>query len=277
MEKYCVGNVGSIRQQIRESVQEFKPVLGPNVQSDNKKTNDKSYKDAEKAAKDFDGGLKEPKNGTLEPKEDGNRTTLDYNPRTPVSKDFKDKVKAQAQGYTSTLEKNNGIEKGGAEFDNDGKIMKQFTDAGKETEKIKKDLATSGLQSKELKSHFNDKETMYENLKPKRLKFNHTRFMNESQMLSRIPEEYKKNGQIVYMQDKTGDEYKVICEANQNGTIETNIVGFNNRQLMTEQMSRIQELFNYAPKDYSGKSTRVLRENENTAFQTLMDQVRDRK
>ena len=277
MKKICVGNVGSIKQQIRESVQEFKPVLGPNVQSDNKKTNEKSYKETEKEVKNYDGGLTEPKKGTLPVKEDGNGTTLDYNPRTPATKDFKDKVKAQAQGYTSQLEKDNGIEKAGAEFDNDGKIMKQFTDASKESDKMKKDLATSGLQSKELKSHIKDKETMYENIKPKRLKFTHTRFMNESQMLSRIPEEYKKNGQVIYMQDKTGDEYQIVCESNANGNIETNIIGFNNRKLMTEQMSRIQELFKYNSNDYSGKTVKPLRESENETFKTLMDQVRNKK
>ena len=273
MRKYYVGNVGEIKQQIRESVQEFKPVIGDNVQSDNKKTNDKSYKDIEKAVKNFDGGLQEPKKNKLEAKTDGNKTTLDYTLRMPASKEFKDRVKAQAQGYTSTLEKNNGIEKA-ADFDDEGRIFKQFTDANKENNKKKKDLEKSGLQSRELKDYIKDKETMYENIKPKRLKFNHTRFMSENYMLARIPEEYKKDGQIVYMQDKTGDEYKIICEKNQNGTIETNIVGYNNKQLMTEQMSRIHELFNYKPKDYSGKNVKPLNEQENKTFQSLLEQMR---
>ena len=97
MRKYYVGNVGEIMQQIRESVQEFKPVIGDNVQSDNKKTNDKSYKDIEKAVKNFDGGLQEPKKNKLEAKTDGNKTTLDYTLRMPASKEFKDKVKAQKE------------------------------------------------------------------------------------------------------------------------------------------------------------------------------------
>lgn len=276
MKNYYVGNVGEIMQQIRESVQEFKPVIGNNVQSDNKKANDKSYKDTENAVKKFDGGLQEPKKNKLSPKTDGNKTTLDYTLRTPASKEFKEKVKAQAQGYTSTLEKNNGIEKA-AEFDDEGRIFKNFTDANKENNKMQKDLETSGLQSKELKNHIKDKETMYENMKPKRLKFNHTRFLCESQMLARIPEEYKKNGQIIYMQDKTGDEYKIICEKNQNGNIETNIIGFDNKQMMTEQMARIYDLFNYKSKDYSGKNVKPLNEDENKTFNMLLHQMRNNK
>jgi cytochrome P450 len=98
-----------------ESASEFKAKLGPNVEADNKKNNEKSYKDAEKAAKDFDGGLKNEKKGELPPKEDYNRTTIDYNPRTEVSKEQKDNWNAQAKGYTSKLEEENGIEKGGAD------------------------------------------------------------------------------------------------------------------------------------------------------------------
>ena len=114
--------VKDLKRMISESASEFKPVIGPNVTSDNKKNSEKAYKEAEKQAKDLDGGLKDPKKGKLADKEDANRTTLDYNPRTEPDKNFKEKVKAQAKGYTSTMEEKNKIEKA-AEFDEDGKIF----------------------------------------------------------------------------------------------------------------------------------------------------------
>lgn len=266
--------VGDIKKLIRESAQEFKPVLGNDVQSKNKTNNDKSYKDAEKAVKDFDGGLGTQKKGKLEPKMDANHTTLDYNPRIPASKEFKDKIKVQAQGYTSTLEKDNKIEKA-AEFDNDSHIFNQLKDHGEKLKKEKEDLAHSGLQSKELPKE--KKETMYESTKPKRLVFKHTKFLNESQMLTRIPEEYKRDGQTIYMKDKIGNEYTILCEKNMNGNIETNIIGFNNKEIMNEQISRIEQLMNYTPGNYSAQANRDFHINENQNFQDMMNIARGKK
>ena len=198
--------VGDLKRIIKESTEKFNPVIGPGVIKANAQNNEKSYKDAEKAAKDYDGGLKPEKKGTLPDKTDGNRTTLDYNPRTEPDKSFKDKVNAQAKGYTSKLEEDNGIEKAGAEFDKDGKIAKQFEKASDEVNKVKKDLADSGIQGHNLKEENEKKNTMYENKKPvaKMLEFKHTKFLNEAQMLSRIPEEYKNDGQKIYMKDSVG-------------------------------------------------------------------------
>jgi hypothetical protein len=265
--------VGEIKKLIAESSQEFSPVLGAGVESNNKKNNEKSYKDAEKAAKDFDGGLKDPKKvANLYPKTDANRTTLDYNPRTEPDKEFKDKVEAQLQGYTSKLEKENKIEKAGAEFDNDGKIAKQLEDNSKELNKQKEDLAHSGLQSHNLEKE--KKNTMYESNTPKRLIFKHTRFINESQMLARIPEEYKKDGQKIFMKDMAGNEYIVECEKSSTGVIETNVTGFNNKEIMNEQVSRIQQLMEYTPGKSLYTDTREVRINENQNFSDMMNLTR---
>lgn len=267
--------VGDLKRIIRESAQEFNPKVGPGVMADNKSNNDKSYKDAEKAAKDYDGGLQPEKKGKLPDKTDGNRTTLDYNPRTNPGKDFKDKVDAQAKGYTSKLEEENGIAKA-AEFDNDGQIKKQFEKSSDDINKQKHDLAKSGLQGHNL--DIKEKETMYENKKPqaKRLSFRHTKFLNEAQMLSRIPEEYKVDGQKIYMKDAANNEYIVECvKSEKSGFIETNIVGYSNDKLMNEQVNRIQELFDYKTnKDYAPTTVKE-RIDENDSFQGMMDLARD--
>ena len=88
-------NVGELRKLLRESSTEFKAKLGQNVEADNKRNNEKSYKEAEKRAKDYDGGLGEVKKDELPEKYDANRTTLDYNPRTEPDKEYKDKVELE--------------------------------------------------------------------------------------------------------------------------------------------------------------------------------------
>lgn len=266
--------VGELRQIVRESALQYSPVKGPGVDADNKRNNEKSYKDAEKAAKDYDGGLRPEKKGALPDKVDGNRTTLDYNPRTEPDKAFKDKVDAQAKGYTSKLEEENGIEKGGAVFDKDGKIKKNFADAADKANDVKHDLATSGIQGHNLKDENKKKETMYEQAKPKakRLEFKHTKFINESQMLTRIPEEYKVDGQKIYMRDCNGNEYIVECaKSEKTGFIETNVVGYNNEKKLNEQVNRINQLFNYETEKEFAPSTAKQRIEENDSFQEMMN------
>lgn len=270
--------VGELKNIIRESAQEFDAKIGANVQSDNKKNNEKSYKDAEKAAKDFDGGLKQNEKGKLPDKMDGNRTTLDYTPRTEVSKEQKDNIDAQAKGYTSKLEQNNDIEKGGAEFDNDGKIKKNFADAADKINKAKEELAKSGLQARNIKTE--KKNTMYENIKPtaKRLIFKHSKFLNEAQMLTRIPEEYKVDGQKIYMEDAHDNKYVVECvKSEKSGLIEMNVLSHTNDTLMNEQVNRINQLFGYeSPKEFA-RSTNQERINENKSFKDIMDLARGLK
>lgn len=266
-------SVGELKRIIKESKNEFDAKLGPNVMSDNKRNNEKSYKDAEKAAKDYDGGLTDEKKGELPPKIDGNRTTLDYNPRTEPSKEFKDKVEAQAKGFTSKLEEENGIEKVG-EFDKEGKIFKNFTDAADKANEVKHELATSGIQGHNLKDENKKKNTMYENAAPKakRLRFKNTKFLNESQMLSRIPEEYKVDGQRIYMKDAADNEYLVECvKSETTGIIETNVLSYSNERLLSEQLDRVNQLFNYeTSKDYA-PATNKQRIEENSGFKEMMD------
>lgn len=269
-------SVGELKRIIRESAQEFDAKVGPNVKSDNKKNNEKSYKDAEKAAKDFDGGLKPEKKGKLPDKMDGNRTTLDYNPRTEVSDEYKKRVEAQTQGYTSDIEKKNGIAKA-AEFDNDGNLKKYFKDASDKVNKCKTDLENSGIQGNNLKDYNKTKNTMYENTNPvaKRLKFKHTRFLNESQMLERIPDEYKKDGQKIYMQDAYDNEYIVECsKSEKSGFIETNVISHKNDRVMNEQVDRIQALMGYQSSKEFAPSSYQERVNESKAFQSIMDLAR---
>ena len=269
--------VGDLRCAIREA-NEFKPVMGKNVERDDKKNSEKSYEDSRKRARDFDGGLSEkaPKR-EIPAKKDWNHTTLDYNPVTEPEKKYKDRVSAQLKGYSSDLEEKNGIEKS-AQYDDEGKLEKHFTDARDEMEAKKKEIQKSGLAARMMddkvfdKNHLN--ETTNKNMKAKRLIFKRTEFLNESHMLSRIPEEYRKDGQTIYMKDAKGNEFIVECKANSQGVIETDVKGRMNEEGDRKQFARINELFNYKSARDFAPSKPQERINETTYFKEVMDKAR---
>lgn len=121
--------VSDLKALIAESSNEFKAKLGPGVESGDKANNGKAYKDAEKRAKDYDGGLADSVEVAKYDKTkegDDNRTTLDYEVDN-VDQKYKDRIKAQAEGYTSVAEKENGIEKQG-DFEGNKNIFKGITD-----------------------------------------------------------------------------------------------------------------------------------------------------
>lgn len=273
--------VGELKRIIKESSDEFKAKLGPNVESENKRNNDKSYKESEKRAKDYDGGLKDQKKPELPEKKDGNRTTLDYNPSVEPDDKYKARVEAQAKGYTSDLEEKNGNERGGVEMDDDGRILKQFNDARDEREKNKKMIQKAGLVARELpdkvfdQNHLNEGKAM---LKPKKLIFKHTRFINESQVYARIPDEYKKDGQKIYVNDIAGNEYILECvKSERSGNVEVHIVSHKNEKLMNEQVNKIHKLMEYNGNETCGRQEIADRVNEDKTFKDIMDIARGKK
>ena len=272
METYRI-SVKELKNLINESASEFKAKLGPNVEADNKKNNDKSYKDSEKRAKDYDGGLAKEEKKKLQPKEDYNRTTMDYNPIVKPDKSTKERIQAQAEGYSSKLEKDNNIEKSG-DFESNKEIAKQFKNQAEKIADEKAEMAHTGLQARMRDKNDFKKATMCES-KPgaKRLRFKHTRFLNESQVLTRIPEQYKVDGQVIYMCDKADNEYIVECvRSEKSGVIETNIVSYGNKTAMNEQMSRIQELMGFK----TNTNDRYNQINENKEFGQILDSARNK-
>lgn len=242
-------SVGDVRRVIMESSSEFKAKMGSNVEADNKKNNEKSYKDSEKKVKDFDGGLRNEEKTTVDRSDDANRTTLDYTPTIEPSKEYKDRVKAQSKGYVSVEDEKRGSKDKDGKFDDDEKIYKALKSNSDVRNAEKQELAHSGIAGSGTEKK--DIITMYENSapKPKRLVFKKTIFMNEKQMLSRIPEEYKVDGQIIYMKDKNDNEYIIECVKNKmDNIVETNILNFNNKKVLDEQVNRMTQLFEYDTK-----------------------------
>ena len=274
-----VYKVGDIKSLIAESSNEFKAVLGPNVERDNKEINGKAYKDAKKRAKDFDGGL-EKEIGEEKPnyeKTDANRTTLDYTPEN-ASDEYKKRVKAQAEGYTSELEKNNGIEKTGDYSDNE-KIYNGIKKSGQAMHRAQADWKASGLRARELPKDTFEHEELYEGnskdghemrdminvfkknsaLQPKKaitegkpvktIYFKKTAFLTEGHMISKIPDEFKNEGTRFKMKDKFGTTYLIEwCDG------KADILSCNNKQKIDENMAKFHHIVDYKGEEYKNTS-----------------------
>ncbi len=265
--------VKAIKGLIKESQQEFKAKLGNGVESGNKTNNGKAYSDAKKRAKDFDGGLSDEvgeKKADYK-KEDFNKTLMDYTPDN-VTPEYKKRVKKEFVNGDKENEK----------------IYKELKKSGEEQQKNEKELKKSGLQAREWPDEVFDKDNMYEsrdgfdmrkmlnslNEKTTRKQFNEshvktvlfkkTEFLNEAHMISRIPDDFKKNGTSFKMKDKNGSEYLVEWDNNK-----ANIIEHVNKKGMDESISRMKELFDYRPSDTKTNYSDRLNENDDKFQETL--------
>ena len=271
--------VGELRRVIRESSEknEFKPKFGPNVESDDKKNAQEAYKEAEKRAKNYDGGLKTPEKKELTPREDGNKTMLGMNYDADPSDDYKKRVKAQVMGYSSDLEKNNDIEKVGDFnddfYENEKKTVEQ---QAKDMENVK----TAGLVSKELSK--DDKEygkvhTAFNESKTplKRLTYHHTKFINESQIFTKIPEDFKVDGNRFIVRDATDSEYLIEWWVDKKNNIsEGKILNERNLKEADKTLDRMAQLMGYNSSDIFGRDSSRSTINENKNVEDMLNNIR---
>lgn len=259
--------INELKTLIAESAKEFKAKIGDGVESENKRENNKTYKDTKSKVKNYDGGGEEDKHErTLPEKEDGNKTTLDYSLEGNAGKNWRDKVKAQAEGYTSTLEKNNGIEKIG---DFSDKTYKQFKKAGEKLAKDTEDVKKRGLTASKAPADTFKKDNMYESKKIAVLNFKNTKFLNESHMISRIPDDYKVEGKKFKMKDAAQNEFIVEWKEG-----EANILLHENKQKFNESVEKFHKLIDYKSQNFFKKSSSQTRLNEENEFNNMMNKSR---
>ena len=237
---------------LKES-QEFKAIKGKNVESEDKKNNEKAVNDILKQGKEFDGGLSDEKKKE-DPRDitDYNKTTLDNDFAYEPSKEYKDRVKAQVHGFPSVEnEKNSKIKE-----ENDSLDFKGNEDFYEQNAKKRKEVADARQTDKHagLKSHNLPKEifkdnTLYtnESKKMKRLNFSKTVFLNEAEMIKKIPDDMKIDGNKFYMKDAVGNEYLVECVKDKaiNDIIHTKVVDYKNKEKIDETFKRMKELYGY--------------------------------
>lgn len=281
-----VYTVGELKKLVTESSNEFKAVLGPNVESEDKKNNGKAYDDAKKRAKDYDGGLEKEmlEDKPKYVKDDTNKTMIDYKIEN-ASKEYTDRVKDHALGYTSKKERENGLEKA-ADFSDGENIYNGIKDSGKKIHDAEKEYKFTKVQTREKPREY-DRNEMYEsregfdmrnmidrlrsNVKPTVIKehvktvyFKKTQFLNEEHMISRIPDEFKNEGEQFKMKDKTGNEYLMEWKDNT-----ANILEHTNKNSGNESINRMKSMFGYKTEDTRTTTSERLNENDEKVADVL--------
>jgi hypothetical protein len=263
--------VSDIRSMIQESSNEFKARLGSGVKSGNETNNGKAYKDAEKRAKDYDGGLADSIEVAKYDKTkegDHNRTTLDYEVDN-VDQKYKDRIKAQAEGYTSVAEKENGIEKQG-DYQGNENVFNSIKDDADEWKKQLDMVRRAGLTARTTPEDTFKHDSLYEGKNVKTAYFKKTTFLTEGHMKSRIPDEFKVEENVFRMKDKTGNTYLLEWK---DGKAE--IIDHSNKQGMNESIERMKALAGYKASDYfKGTSTASRLNEDNEAFTDTLNKMR---
>lgn len=267
--------VSDLMRIVEESTKEFRAILGKNVDSENKKNNEKAYKDIEKAVKDYDGGLRvtnDAKKRQVISTNDDNRgmESLVYGGNS-ATKEFRDNVKSQMKGYTS--KKNEDLHKdepfGNAFFGGD---LSNVEDKQKEFMKDKLTGKTMGLTGRETKKELANaaNSSVFEGKgkNMKQLYFKKTEFINEEHITSKIPDEFKNENSQFMVKDKGGNEYLIEWRDNK-----ANIIWKKNVKALNEELNRIQELFNYkSPFAESDKHSRMV--DEDKEFKNMLNNAR---
>ena len=274
--RYTLGELTSF---LSGSTNEFNPRLGDGVEKEDKKNNEKAVsvimKETEKMAP-----KSKKKDITPENTRDMNGKTSDYRFVAEPDKTYKDRNEALRQGYSSPLERDNGIDKS-ADFDGNKRIDDVNKELSDKREKVRYAKDTSGLKTKEEVDKSDEiddmhkSKTMYkESLK--RLHFKNTKFLSEAHMMKKIPDEYKYDGNRFLMKDSEGTEYLVECHIDDEyKNVSLNVVSKTNKGQIMEELERMRSLYNYDRSDYSSNALRESRNNGDEKFINTFKAVRD--
>jgi hypothetical protein len=260
---------------------EFKPRIGDKVEKEDKKNNGKAVDDIMKQSKEFDGGITDKKKNTnKEDIQDFNKTTLDLKFAAEPDDKYKERVKAQVHGFPSAEnEKNSKIKEDNKSLDFDGN--EDFYDKqkkkSKEVNDVETDIKHAGLKARMLpKEQFKNDTLFKEDKTMKRLHFKNTVFLSESQMLKKVPEEFKTSNGKFIMKDASGTEYLVECvysETFKHGTL--NVINKTNKEQINEQLNRMRQLFDYNSSSYMAGTNAESRVNENKGLSEMINHVKD--
>jgi hypothetical protein len=262
-------SIKELKQMVNESSNEFKAKLGKDVEKDNKSNSDKAYKETKKRT-----GATEvkPKKSKYE-KTDYNRTTLDSKFDVEPSKEYKDRVHAQAKGYTSVDAEKNGLEKTGEFNDTFYQAAKK---SNKELSDNEKKFKKAGLRGKELPDEIFDNKGMYESKGIKTARFKRTEFLTEEHMISKIPDELKIEGNVFKMVDKNDNTYLVEWKKDEFKNVSKPvIINHTNKKMVNETLERMKNLYNFKSTDNYTKATCQERINEsNDSFVSTLNKIR---
>lgn len=261
---------------------DFSPKFGKNVQKDNAKNNDKAVDDIMKETDKLEKQAKKEKSKTnSEYIQDLNKTTLDVDFAFEPSKEYKDRVEAQVKGFPSkqNMENSKITDNKSLDFEGNKKFYNKQTAKSKIVNDKETDFKHSGLQSRELpKENFKNQTLYNENKTMKRLHYKNTKFLSEAQMLSKIPEDYKTDGNVFLMKDATGAEFIVECTIDDNFKFaKFNVTNKPSKEAINEEFERMQKLYEYKSSDYNVGTTNESRGNENSNISEMLQTVKKLK
>lgn len=203
--------VRELKKIISESATEFNPIMGKNVERDNTETNEKTYKDSLQKMRHYN-NIKSLQDVNHTVVQDGNKgmQDLQYDNLTPnADNSFKKRVKSQLKGYVDDkAEEIHHVDPYGnasfTEIEGMSEKAKQFKDLNNKSKEI-------GLTAREIDpKKFNDmSSSVFEMKKSFKIKFKNTQFITESQMLKKVPDDFKVDGRVFYMSDKNDTTYLV--------------------------------------------------------------------
>lgn len=255
-----------------------KPVMGKNVQNDNSKNNEKAVNDILKQTKNYNDVKQEKRSTNPENITDFNKNPLDVDFAYEPSDSYKERVKAQVEGFPSVINKENSDVKDNESLDFEGnkKFYEKDVKKQKEVAAKKEDEKQSGLKTHNEKLANNKANHIYKESKTmKRLNFKRE-FLNEAQVLSRVPDDYKIDGNRFVMRDSKGAEYVVECHKDKHvDYIHTEIVQINNPKAINEFVKRTLELGNYKSEDYFTGTTNESRIQEDNTLNENLHKMKD--
>jgi hypothetical protein len=176
------------------------------------------------------------------------------------------------KGYVSkdAETKHKGEPFGNADFDDNGNIYKAAKEHAQLVKKGKDAATEIGLTGRELNKNEVEKlrTTMGESKKIKMLTFKNTQFISEGHMMSRIPDEYKTEGNRFVMKDSADNQYLVEWHTN-----EPMVTKKPNMKLVNEQKERMKELWGYKSAE-AKTSTSSFRIQEDKGFNDMVNKAR---
>lgn len=252
---------------LSEGKDEFNPKFGKGYSVKTEENqNEKAVKDIAKQTKDMDGGLQGEVTRKTNPEgiDDRNKTTLDYDYAYEPSDSYKERVKSLAHGYTSKSAEDNSdkeVFKKIGDFDGNKNFYDERKKIRQKDTDEKQEYKHAGLKAHNLpKEIYKDNTLFTESRKMKRLHFKNTTFLNEAQMIKRIPDDYKVDGNKFIMKDSKGNEYLVECKKDSlcESYIHTNVLEYNcGKQTVNEALEKFNRLSGYKSSNYNTKIEQI--------------------
>lgn len=259
---YTLGEFCKILKESQQAKQEFKPKKGEKVDTEDKENNGKAVEDILKQTKEYDGGIQDKPQKKEDPRDlkDYNKDMLGWRYKFPPNEKFVKDTEARVRGFASAdNEKNSKIkeENKGLDFEGNENYLKSREEVEKDRHDALMARKLSGLRTSkeneinkgetEKRIQDRNKTIFNENRKMKRLHFNKTVFLNESEMLKKIPNDMKVDGNKFLMKDSAGNEYLIECARDKvlKDVIHTNVVDYRNKEKINEEFNRMKQLYSY--------------------------------